>query len=51
MRYEDFELDVTALQELPETDPIELHGVRLGGCLVTYCNIIATECNVVALTN
>lgn len=51
MTIDDFELDVTALQELPETDPVDPAGVRLGDCLVTYCNIIATECNLLALTN
>lgn len=51
MEFQDFELDVTALQELPETDPVELAGVQLGGgCLVTRCNVIATKCNVIALT-
>lgn len=51
MSFEDFELDVTALQELPETDPVEIDGLQLGGCLVTRCNVLATKCNVIALTN
>ncbi|GAA2775263.1 VenA family class IV lanthipeptide [Saccharopolyspora taberi] len=29
--YEEFELDVSALQQLPETDPVDQDGVQFGG--------------------
>ncbi|MDQ3150316.1 MAG: VenA family class IV lanthipeptide [Actinomycetota bacterium] len=43
-----FELDVTELQSLPETDPVRDDGIQFGHCVVTKCNVIATKCNVVA---
>lgn len=50
MEFDEFELDVTALQLLPETDPVDEDGIQFGGCLLTKCNVIATKCNVIALT-
>ena len=49
--YEEFELDVSALQQLPETDPVDPDGVQFGGgdCLIlTSCNILATSCQIVS---
>ncbi len=48
MKFDEFELDVTALQQLPETDPVELDGIQLGGCVVTSCDVVATHCNVIS---
>lgn len=44
-------LDVADLQVLPELEPTQ-DGVELGGgaCLLTFCNVLATQCNVIALT-
>jgi hypothetical protein len=50
MTFENFELDVTALQQLPESDPIEQDGIQFGGCLVSgiSCLVVATNCFVIA---
>ncbi len=48
MRLNELELDVNALQQLPETDPVEQDGIQLGDCFVTSCNVVATRCNVIA---
>ncbi|QUH02579.1 hypothetical protein HUO13_18810 [Saccharopolyspora erythraea] len=43
--YDEFELDVTALQQLPETDPIDQDGVQFGGgdqCLLASNCLLAS---------
>lgn len=43
-----FELDVTELQSLPETEPVQEDGIQFGDCVQTKCNVVATKCNVIA---
>lgn len=44
----EFEVDVTALQQLRETDPGDVVAAQLGACLLTDCKIIATRCKILA---
>lgn len=44
-------LDVADLQVLPTTEDTVALGYGEGGnCLLTYCNVLSTQCNIIALT-
>lgn len=45
MTYGELEIDVMALQQLGETDPVDTGDARVAACLLT-CNVVATHCNV-----
>ncbi|CAM03298.1 hypothetical protein A8924_4414 [Saccharopolyspora erythraea NRRL 2338] len=48
--YEEFELDVTALQQLPETEPVDQDGVQFGGGGGDQC-LLLSNCLALTLVN